>query len=260
MRFDLLLFTKNQNCAAEALVAGVHAIIVDWENRGKPERQRGADTQINFDTLDDLRRLRRAGIRPLTVRINGFGSHTSTEVEEAISSGADEILLPMVRKPQEVAKCLHMVNERCKVGILIETPEAVAAAAELGRFPLSRVYVGLNDLAICRKSSSIFEALVDGTVDGIRPHITTDFGVGGLTLPERGHPIPCRLLAGELVRLQCSFSFLRRSFLSDMRGRRMSDEVPRILQAVEALQSRDATEVSRDRAAFAAAVREGNSV
>jgi HpcH/HpaI aldolase/citrate lyase family len=256
--FDLLLFTIDPDGAAEALRAGVLAIVVDCENRGKPERQCGADTQINYHTLDDLSRLRRGGHRPLSVRINAFGPHTPAEIDQAVLAGADEIFLPMVRKAIEVERSLRMVKERCRLAILIETPEAVEAAAELGKLPLSRVYVGLNDLAICRGSSSIFEALVDGTIERIRPHITTHFGVAGLTLPENGHPVPCRLLAGELVRLGCSFSFLRRSFWSDMRGRRMSVEVPRLLQFVEGLRLRDAAAVARDRAAFVDAVRVGS--
>ena len=41
----------------------------------------------------------------------------------------------------------------------------------------------------------------------------TAFGVGGLTLPGHGDPVPVELLAGEILRVGSQFSFLRRSFL-----------------------------------------------
>ena len=82
-----------------------------------------------------------------------------------------------------------MVGGRCGLGILVETLPAVAAAAGLATRPLSRVYVGLNDLRIARGSSELFEPLVDGTVDRIRADVERlPFGVAGLTRPDAGTP------------------------------------------------------------------------
>lgn len=99
----------------------------------------------------------------LSLRFN-----TPAEVEAAISTGADEILVPIVRTPDEVCWVLRLTRERCGVGILVETIDAINCSEELGRLPLSRVYVGLNDLAIERKTPNIFTALVDGTVERLR--------------------------------------------------------------------------------------------
>ena len=146
----------------------------------------------------------------------------------------------MICTVEEVEAALAYVNGRCGVGILIETDDAVKLTRELGQLPLSRVYVGLNDLAINRKKSNIFLSLEDGTVDYIRQFIKVPFGFAGLTLPEQGYPIPCRLLISEMARLNCAFTFLRRSFFKDTRVRDISIAIPRIYHAIfEAFQSLD---------------------
>ncbi len=229
-----------------ATQAGIHGFIVDWENKGKFERQRGFDTQINQNSVADLIRVRENTNRRVICRINQFGPWSVEELETAIAAGADEILLPMVRTPAEVLDCLAVIDERCKLGILIETVEAVANAQHLSELPLARVYVGLNDLGIERNLKNIFLSLIDGTVENIRHHFNMPFGFAGLTLPELGSPIPCRLLMSEMARMNCNFTFLRRSFTRDITGRDMNLEVPRMLAALEAEKQRTAEQVWHD--------------
>src|SRR3712207_2903961 len=112
----------------------------------------------------------------LVCRVNGFGPWTAAEVDDAVARGADELLLPMVRTPSEVDRTLEAVAGRCGLGILVETQDGVARAAELARRPLSRVYVGLNDLRIDRGSDQLFTPLVDGTVDAVRAAVPGPFG------------------------------------------------------------------------------------
>jgi hypothetical protein len=245
--FELLLFSTDSAIIRQATGAGVSGIIVDWEHLGKQGRQSTYDTEINHDTLDDLRRVRACTDARVLCRINRFGETTADEVEAAISAGADELFLPMVRSPVEVEAVLNRVRGRCGVAILVETMAAVQSAAELAQLPLTRVYTGLNDLAIDRKSPNIFTALADRTVESVRRAFDVPFGFGGLTIPDRGHPIPCRLLMGEMTRIDCSFSFLRRSFLRDVRGRDLDVEVPLILRAIDLARMRPASLVDRDR-------------
>ncbi len=252
--FELLLFSTDTDFVQQAATVGVDGFIVDWEYRGKQRRQAGADTQINHDTPADLRRVRTATQRRVICRINGWSSTTVREVEQAIAAGADEILLPMVRGAAEVEHVLELIRGRCDLGILVETLPAIRQISSFGRLPLSRVYVGLNDLAIARGTRQIFMPLVDGTLEHIRRHISTPFGFGGVTLPERGVPIPCRLLMGELARLHCSFTFLRRSFCADTRGRDLNVEVPRIRAALHAAFHRPGEAVVCDQAALHAAI------
>ncbi len=215
--FELVLFSTNPSFIREAVAAGVDVIIVDWERTDKEKRQAFADTQINDDTVEDLRIVRKSTDALVICRVDHCGLGTAKGVEEAIEAGADEILIPMVRTVEEVVRIIDQVRGRCGVGILIETRAAVKLAEELGRLPLSRVYVGLNDLAIERGTPNIFTALVDGTVEEVRKAFHVRFGFGGLTLPDRGYPIPCRLLIGELARLKCDFSFFAPLFLPGYR-------------------------------------------
>ena len=254
LSFALFLFSTQPLAVHDAVQAGVEGIVVDWEREGKEERQEGADTQIGTDSLEDLIRVRRSTKARVLCRIDACGRATAEEVEEAIGGGADEILLPMVRSCQEVESVLELVAGRCGLGILVETLAAVKLAEPLGRLPISRAYVGLNDLAIERGSTDIFAAVADGTVAQLRQAFDVPFGFGGLTIPEGGSPIPCRLLIGEMARLGCNFSFLRRSFHRDMRQRRLEVEVPRLLEALGEARRRPPEVVLSERAELREAI------
>lgn len=231
--FELMLFSTDPDWITRNVAAGVSTIIVDWERNGKHARQAGADTQIGTDTVADLQRVRAATSARLLCRVNSFGEQTARELDDAISAGVDEVLLPMVKSPDEVELTLEMVGGRCGVGVLIETLEAVANSVAIGQLPITRAYMGLNDLAIARQTPSIFSALVDGTVEEVRPHFSMPFGFGGLTLPDHGDPVPCRLLMSLMAANSASFAFLRRSYHRDMNGRDPAVEIPGILAAID---------------------------
>lgn len=213
---NFYLFSTDAELIRESLQAGVSGVVVDWENIGKYERQAHADTQINHDSVADLQRIRALTDATIIVRINGLNESTPVEIDAAVEAGADEILLPMVRTPGEVDAAIRMVGGRVPVGILVETQQAADSAPELGRLPIARAYVGLNDLAISRGSSNIFSAVADGTVERLRQHFRVPFGFAGLTHPSSGVPVPSRLLMNEMIRLGCSFTFVRRSFHADV--------------------------------------------
>jgi hypothetical protein len=253
--FELVLFARDPAFVRDAVAAGVQGVMLDWERRGKPERQAGCDTEINEDTVEDLRRVRAVTSAQVSCRLDAVGPHTPVEIEEAIAAGADELFLPLVRTPEEVAGVIERVDGRARVAILVETRDALRHLEALARFPLSRVYVGLNDLAIERGSRHLFEPLADGTLERIRAAFPQPFGFGGLTLPDRGRPIPCRLLIAEMARLECRFSFLRRSFRRDLVGRSLAREVPRLLDALAAARRRAPAAVDRDRRALVRALR-----
>jgi hypothetical protein len=254
---DLFVFTVDPGFARDVVAAGAAGVVVDWEHRGKHRRQAGADTEVNAHTPADLARVRAATPGRVLCRLNAVGAWTAEELARAVDLGADEVLLPMVRRPDEVDHALALAGDRVGVGILIETDDAVRRVADLVARPLSRVYVGLNDLRIDRGSDALFAPLVDGTVEGLRRATPQPFGVAGLTVPEAGHPVPTRLLAAELARLDASFTFLRRSFHADVAGRDVAVEVPRILAAMAQARHCPPAQVAADRAALCAAVARG---
>ena len=247
---ELFLFTVDPAFGSAVVAAGATGVIVDWERRDKHRRQAGEGTQINGDTPADLARMRMSTDGRVLCRINAWGPWTPAEVDEAVARGADEVLLPMVRTPEQVDRTLDAVAGRCGLGILVETQDAVLRAAELASRPLSRVYLGLNDLRIDRRSDNLFTPLTDGTADAVRDAVRGRFGVAGLTLPGGGAPVPSTLLAAELVRLGADFTFLRRAFTADMAGRDPEVEVPRLLASLQALRRAPAYVAAGRRAAF----------
>src|SRR5256885_1738617 len=91
--FALTLFSVDPDFICRAVDAGVREIIVDCEFRDKHRRQAEADTEINHDTMEDLRRVRASTQARVLCRINAFGEDTPREIAEAIEGGVDEILL-----------------------------------------------------------------------------------------------------------------------------------------------------------------------
>jgi hypothetical protein len=256
---DLLVFTADPVRAAAVVGAGAAGVILDWERRGKARRQQGQDTQINEDTAADLTAVRSAVPHTapgrVLCRVNGAGPWTVQEVQLAVELGADEVLLPMVRTPADVDLALDAVAGRCGLGVLVETQAAVDCVDVLARRPLARVYLGLNDLRIDRGGGdALFAPLVDGTADRVRRAVDVPFGVAGLTLPDRGRPVPSRLLAGELARLGADFTFLRRSFWADTAGQDLRTAVPSIVESSVAARLRSPAQVQADRAELRSAV------
>jgi citrate lyase beta subunit len=240
--------------ARAAVRAGAAGVVVDWEHRGKQRRQLGEGTEVNAHTPADLARVRAATGGRVLCRVDGAGPHTRAQVELAVVLGADEVLLPMVRSGSDVDLALDAADGRCGVGILVETQDAVERVDELARRPLSRVYLGLNDLRIDCGRTSLFAPLVDGTVDDVRRAVQVPFGVAGLTRVGCGDPVPSRLLAAELARLHASFTFLRRSFTADVPPHEVALELPRMVDEVRRARLRTPEQVLADRVELLAAV------
>jgi hypothetical protein len=247
---NLQLFTHDPAYAAAATRAGVAGIIVDWEFRAKERRQAGFDTEINEGTSETLAAIRAATDAPVICRINNHPESRRHELLLACQLGADEVLLPMVRTLAEVQDCLAVLPPGRKLGILAETGESLALAAELSSLPLSRVYVGLNDLLIQRGSGHLFSPLIDGTLKRFRDAYTGHLSVGGVTLPEKGHPISSRLLMAELARIGCDYGVARRSFRRDIPLDQLPAGVAAIQAEWRALRLRPTSVVESDRQAF----------
>lgn len=254
---ELMLFESTAQSAKAVMPAGIRQFIIDWEHVGKVERQNGFDTEIaplGPVELADVARLPGASA---WCRINRDRPQMPEEVEAALAAGAHGIFLPMVTAPHEVERFLRAVNGRCQVGILVETVHAMVCVRGLAELPLDRVYFGLNDFAISRGGGSIFRAVFDGSVERAREAFGgTPFGFGGVTAIDGGTPVPCARLVEEMARLDCQFSFMRRSFRRDVQrvgAARLTDDVQAFWQ--QCLQ-RSATEVARDRRSLEQLLRE----
>jgi hypothetical protein len=250
MSSDVALLRRLAEAPPEAHPA---AVAVDWERPA--ERSTWLDRTPTDLQVAALAAVREVSPWPVVCRVNEVGPGTEEEVEQAVDLGADEVLVPMVRREADVDRVLAAARDRVGVGIMIETPEAVALASSLAGLGICRAFVGLLDLALERASPSVFTALADGTVDGLVEALaSTAYGFGGLTEPTRGHPLPARLLMGEIVRGGCSFAMMRNAFVADAALSSPEGVLAAIRRELDRLTHRDDEEVRADREALVARV------
>lgn len=254
---ELFLFENDADKTRLAIDYGIRHFLVDWECVDKEERQKGYDTEIRPGTLEDLSAISTVQGATAWCRINRYGPQTASEVENALNAGAGGIFLPMVMSPDEVEAFLRLVDMRCATGILIETVAAYASARDLAKLPFERVYFGLNDFAINRGGGSIFRAVLDGSVERMREVFSEKtFGFGGVTAIEAGFPVPAKHLLEEMARLDCRYSFMRRSFRRDTMERNPHTVVADIHDFWLRCRKRDSATIQRDRQTLEVLLRE----
>lgn len=215
-KFEIFAFYSNPTNLVELVSHGVDGIIVDWERKGKSNRQSLYNTQVNEHTVQDLSFVAKQEPSNLICRVNGPEYWSADEINKAIDLGAKEILVPMVTNLSQAEFVVETVAGRAKIGLMLETNEALSIADQLDKLDIHRFFVGLNDLSIQRKNRNLFVPLVDGTIDELRSKITKRFGIAGLTHPAAGEPIPCSLVIKQMKKFNASFGFLRRAFYKDL--------------------------------------------
>lgn len=227
MPLKLMYITNKPEVAAIAERNGVDRIFVDMEYIGKAKRQYGTDSVLNHHTLADARAIRKVLTKSeLLVRVNpihesnphgeggGYGS-SEDEIQGAIDSGADIVMLPYFKTVVEVERFLKAVHGQTRTMLLLETAEAAALVDEIASLDgVDEVHIGLNDLSISYHSKFLFEMLSNGTVERLCRHlkqIGKPYGFGGLASLGRGL-VPAEMIVKEHYRLGSSGAILSRSF------------------------------------------------
>ena len=250
-QLELILFTVDPAFAIDCEHAGVDGFMVDWESKGKSDRQRGHDMEIGTDTPADLARLAAAVTKPINVRINAAGPETASEVDLALANGASGIMLPMARIPNDVIRFLDIVAGRARTIVQIETQSLVNDLATVAALPWDSAYIGLHDLMLSRQASSMWQAILDGTVEEIFMLLAgRQVGFAGATVVGGGMPIPFTRVLQELARLGAALTFLRRSFRREIQDRHVADEIAALRAAWTACSSRGPGAVESDRNSF----------
>lgn len=212
----LMYITNDTNVAKAVQNAGVDRIFIDLEIMGKDERQGHLDTVISRHQMSDVSTIREViDTADLLVRLNPLYDGTEQEVEEAIGSGADILMLPMFKDSKEVATFVGLVSRRATVSLLLETSEALQNLDEILEIEgIDEIHIGLNDLHLSMERTFMFELLSDGTVEYASRKIKEKkirFGFGGIARIGQGI-LPAEKILAEHCRLGSEMAILSRAF------------------------------------------------
>jgi len=216
MALNLMYITNKQDIAKIAEKNGVDWIFVDLEINGKEERQGHLDTVISHHRIEDVKKIKAVLTKTeLIVRVNPIYEGSKDEIDKVIDYGADIVMLPFFKTKNEVKKFIEYVNGRCKVCLLLETPEAVENIDSiLSVNGIDYVHIGLNDLHLGYKKKFMFELLSDGTVEKLCNKIRQKgitYGFGGIAQIGQG-TLRAEKIIAEHYRLSSSMVILSRSF------------------------------------------------
>lgn len=236
MGMKLMLVTSDPQTILEAQNAGVGRIFFDLEYINKAERQRGRNTLILHNDIEEIPKLRSIiDHAELLVRVNAIYPQSKKEIDKAIKYGADIIMLPMVMDAEDVKLLVNYVDGRAKVMPMIETSQALARIDEILEVPgIDEIYIGLNDLHISMGLTFMFELLSGGLVEYAANKIKAagvKFGFGGMAKIGEGN-LPAEAILAEHYRLGSNSVILSRTFrneVGDNTGKvNLSEEVAKI--------------------------------
>ena len=217
---ELMLLTGDPVFAKKAEECGVDRIFLDLEYINKADRQKGRNTFITKNTVEDVKILRQAITKSkLLVRVNPINPLSQSEIDAVCDAGADLVMLPMVYDAEDVKTFVKLVNGRVKTVPMIETTQAMSRIDDiLAVNGVDEIYIGLNDLHIGLGLSFMFEVLSGGLVDYMANKIKAKgipFGFGGMGKIGEG-VLPADSILAEHYRLGSSSVILSRTFRNEV--------------------------------------------
>lgn len=216
MSLNLIYITNQPSVALIAEQNGVDRVMVDLEVLGKEERQKNLNSVKSHHNIADIKAVAEVLKKAqLLVRINPWHKHSLEEIEQAISSGAQSIMLPMWKTEAEADAFLKAVNQRTRTVLLLETKEAVECMDAVLDHPLlDSIHIGLNDLHLSYGRTFMFELLADGTVEKLCEKCRKKgivYGFGGIAKLGKGL-VPAECVIMEHYRLGSAGAILSRTF------------------------------------------------
>ncbi|MCP5074559.1 MAG: aldolase [Rhodobacteraceae bacterium] len=254
-----LMIVNDPEIAAFVAGNGVDRLFVDLEFEGKEARQGHLSSWISRHTSEDVTKVREAAPDAhLLVRINPLNAASRNEIKDAISRGADSIMLPMFNSREEVDRFMELIAGRCLAVPLVETGAALQALPEIAeRCGLSEIYIGLNDLHLDLGLDFMFEPFANGLLEdpcAALREAGVKFGIGGLARDGEGIVSP-KYLLGEHVRLGSTRAILSRTFhrgarsVAEMQSEMdFAEEVGRLAARYHGFQNMPLAELNANRA------------
>ncbi len=216
----LMLLTGDPVFAKKAEDCGVDRIFIDLEYINKADRQKGRNTYITHNTIDDVLPMRKTLTKSeLLVRVNPINPLSKAEIDAVCEAGADLIMLPMVYDSEDVKTFVKFVDGRAKCVPMIETTHAMARIDDILEVEgIDELYIGLNDLHIGLGLSFMFEILSGGLLDYMAEKIKAKnipFGFGGMGKIGEGM-LPADAILAEHFRIGSGSVILSRTFRNEV--------------------------------------------
>lgn len=260
---EFISITKDPKIAKYFEDSGIDDVMVDLEIIGKQERQKGLNTVISAHTMEDVSNVRSVLTKSkLLVRINPVYENTKNEVDEAIDRGADIIMLPMFKKPEEVALFLEYVGDRAQKYLLLETAAAMTRIDDVLELSgIDAIHIGLNDLSISMDLDFLYEPLIGGLIDYMAEKIKAKnikYGFGGVSRLERGKLILSEhyRLGSEMVIINRDFRFYKENYDEIIEAVDMKKELLKITNYLNSLSLADRTLLEYNRILLKKEIRE----
>lgn len=216
MSLKLMYITNDLSVALIAQKYGVDRVWIDLETLGKEERQKNRDSVKSHHTIEDIKVIApKLTTSEMMVRINRWNEKSVDEIDRVIDAGAEIIMLPYWKTPEEVRKFLNTVNGKCKTSLLLETKEADECLDDVLRLSgIDEIHIGLNDLHLSYGLTFMFELLTNGTVERLCRKIAAaniPYGFGGIAKIGAG-AVTAEKIILEHYRLGSTRAILSRSF------------------------------------------------
>ena len=215
------LYFSNNSKIIEILdpIKEIDTVFIDLEINGKRARQANTNSFISDHIINDISKVKKISFNTIVgARINPMSIHSKIEINDCINRGAEVIMLPMFKSTDEVFKCLDIINGRCKLDLLFETPESLL---EIYKFPLNEirfVHFGINDISLALKYKNMFECLVSGILEIPTKYLNSKeqiFGIGGVGV-YNAKPISPKLIIEMHKYYSSSRVILSRNFLDNL--------------------------------------------
>lgn len=182
---NFFAFTNNKSyIKALDQCEKLDTIFIDLEIIGKEKRQVGTNSLISKHTIEDIKICSSLLNNSfMGVRINPLNQNSKIEIEECIENGAEVLMLPMFNKVEEVDEILRIINNRCQLDLLFETPKSLE---KINKFPFQSIrfsHFGLNDLSIALNKKHMFEMFFTNLLKDSTEYlkkINHKFGIGGV--------------------------------------------------------------------------------
>ncbi len=216
----LILITNLPDVSKYAYDCGIDRIMVDTETLGKKSRQSSVNAVFNNHSISDVISIKESCQCEVICRVNPINRHTYLEIESVIDSGADYLMVPMIRDEHDIKTILSYTNNRIKFIPLLETASSIIRLNEIITIKgISELYFGLNDISI-QMGLEFLHEITSSRIMRFCSNIINDkipFGFGGIARIGEG-AVPAELILSEHYIAKSSRVILGRAFHNDSKS------------------------------------------